>query len=56
MRRKFRGSWLVIEVKNPKHVEHGVVSTTLNGVKLADNLIAAGALKAGDNKVEIVLG
>jgi cellobiose phosphorylase len=56
MRRKFRGSWLVIEVKNPKHVEHGIVSTTLNGVKLADNLIAAGALKAGDNKVEIVLG
>ena len=53
--RQFRGKSIEIEVKNPSCVCKGVQSLTLNGKRLADNLIPAKLLEE-KNTVEVVLG
>lgn len=39
VRRRFRRVWLNISVKNPDHLEKGLVRLTLNGSALPDNLV-----------------
>ncbi len=53
--RRFRGSTLRIEVKNPNGICRGVSSLTLNGESLASNLVPAGQLRAS-NHVVVILG
>jgi cellobiose phosphorylase len=53
--RRFRGKDIEIEVKNPNGVCKGVKSLTLNGEKLAGNIIPVEKLQAG-NRVEVILG
>jgi len=54
IRKKFRGKWLSITVKNQSKTEKGVKETYLNGVKLEDNFIAEEALK-DNNDVLIIM-
>jgi cellobiose phosphorylase len=53
--RRFRGKIVKIEVKNPKGVEKGVKSLTLNGEALPGNLIPADRLQ-DENIVAVVMG
>ena len=53
--RRFRGKTLDIEVKNTNHVCQGVQAVTLNGKKLAGNLVPADKL-TGWNRVVVELG
>ncbi|HVO70059.1 MAG TPA: glycosyl hydrolase family 65 protein, partial [Aggregatilineaceae bacterium] len=55
VRRRYRGHWLAITVRNPNHVSRGVSTLTLNGKPVAGNTVPAGALVAGENTVEVVL-
>jgi cellobiose phosphorylase len=54
-RRRFRGATIEIEVQNPEKVCQGVLSMTLNGRPLADNLVPADLLEE-HNRVQVVLG
>jgi len=53
--RRFRGQTLSITVENPKGVEKGVASLTLNGEALSGNVIPASKLK-DTNTVVVVMG
>jgi len=53
--RRFRDRTIEITVTNPHGVCRGVQSITLNGERLADNLVPAERL-AEHNRVEVVLG
>ncbi|GIK55481.1 MAG: glycosyl transferase family 36 [Chloroflexi bacterium] len=53
--RKFRNAWYQIEVKNPRHVNKGVLSVTIDGRPAASNVIPAFA-DGQTHRVEIVLG
>ncbi|MBK8988954.1 MAG: N,N'-diacetylchitobiose phosphorylase [Chloroflexi bacterium] len=53
--RRFRGKTVEIEVQNPQGVCRGVRWLTLNGERLAGNLVPAERL-AAYNRVEVVLG
>ncbi len=53
--RRFRGTIVEIEVKNPDGVCRGVKSLTLNGEALPDNLVPASRLKE-HNQVVAVMG
>ena len=53
--RRFRGRTLEIEVKNPNGVCRGVGSLSLNGQRLAGNLVPADRL-GERNVVEVILG
>lgn len=55
IRKNFRGKKLDITVDNSAHVESGVKSVTLNGVKLDSNYIPAEKL-ADINNITVVLG
>ena len=53
--RKFRGKTANITVKNPKKVEKGVVSITLNGKAIEGNVVPFGAMKK-ENDIVVVMG
>ncbi|HSR32355.1 MAG TPA: glycosyl hydrolase family 65 protein [Anaerolineae bacterium] len=53
--RRFRDRVIHIEVRNPKGVCRGVTTLTLNGERVAGNLVPVGRLGA-HNRVEVVLG
>ena len=53
--RIFRGKKISVEVRNPRHVEKGVRSLTLNGKSLEGNLLPADKL-AEDNQVIAEMG
>lgn len=55
MTRRFRGKMLDIQVKNPKGVQKGVKSITINGVAIKGNKIPLSKIKA-QNTVEVVMG
>ena len=55
MKKTFRGKRLNIEVQNPKHVQSGVKSVTLNGKAVKGGYIKASAL-TDVNEIVIVLG
>jgi len=54
-KRRFRGKVIQIKVSNPLKVCQGVQSITLNGEKIAGNLISAERL-LDENQVEVLLG
>jgi cellobiose phosphorylase len=54
-RRRFRGTMINIEVKNPDGISKGVKSLVLNGTALPGNIIPAGLLLE-NNEVEVILG
>jgi cellobiose phosphorylase len=54
-RRRFRGRWVEIEVRNPEGVCRGVKALRLNGEGLRGNLVPAERL-GEENSVEVVLG
>jgi cellobiose phosphorylase len=62
VRRRFRDTWVTIEVTNPDHVTSGVASLTLDGVALDGDVVPAASLKpagpdaTGVNVVRVVLG
>ncbi|MFN8073980.1 MAG: hypothetical protein U0Q15_01010 [Kineosporiaceae bacterium] len=62
VRRRFRDTWVTIEVTNPEHVGGGVASMTIDGEPLPGDVVPASALKpAGPdttdvNVVRVVLG
>lgn len=51
----FRGKWLHIEVQNPRHVQSGVTSVTLNGELMKDNFLPANTLEE-TNEIQVVMG
>ncbi|MBN2510758.1 MAG: N,N'-diacetylchitobiose phosphorylase [Spirochaetales bacterium] len=53
--RMFRGKRIVFEVRNPRRVQKGVSSVTLNGTPLKTDLIPAADLK-DENHVTVVMG
>lgn len=53
--RKFRNAWYQIEVQNPRHVNKGVLSVTVDGRAVASNVIPAFA-DGQTHRVEIILG
>ena len=55
VKRKFRGQWIEITVKNPGRVCKGVKALTVNGRKISGNLIPVDMIKE-DLKVEVELG
>jgi cellobiose phosphorylase len=55
-RREFRGKVLYITVKNPEHVENGVVEVVINGKSYKERLIKDEYLKDGENTVTVVMG
>ncbi|NMB90843.1 MAG: glycosyl transferase, partial [Chloroflexi bacterium] len=55
MRRCFRGAWYVIEVRNPQHTGRGVAAVTLDGRRLADNLLPVQP-GGGVHQVVVTLG
>jgi N,N'-diacetylchitobiose phosphorylase len=57
VKRIFRGMSLLIQVKNPKHVEKGVESIVLNGIQLNGKIIGQSYLKKdGVNLIEVIMG
>ncbi len=55
MRKLFRGKWLNIKVDNTAHVESGVSSVTVNGVKIESILIPE-ALLTVETEIVVTLG
>ncbi|MDD6211195.1 MAG: hypothetical protein PUB21_11395 [Bacteroidales bacterium] len=53
--RRFRGKTLNIHVKNPKKVQKGIQSMTLNGKPVNGNLLPADMLLP-ENEVEVIMG
>ena len=53
--KNFRGSHLHIVVENPKHVQSGCASLTLNGKQMEGNYIPQAELKA-ENVVRLIMG
>ncbi|MBR4350565.1 MAG: hypothetical protein IKP99_07560, partial [Bacteroidales bacterium] len=53
--RKFRGKIANITVKNPKKVEKGVVSITLNGKAVEGNVVPFDKMKK-ENEIVVVMG
>ncbi|HET9519267.1 MAG TPA: glycosyl hydrolase family 65 protein, partial [Actinoplanes sp.] len=62
VRRRFRGTWVTVNVSNPDRVSSGVASLSLDGVALPGDVVPASALRpAGPddldvNIVTVVLG
>ncbi|MBP5421575.1 MAG: glycosyl transferase, partial [Paludibacteraceae bacterium] len=52
---RFRGKTVNITVKNPKKVEKGVVSVTLNGKAIEGNVVPFGKMK-NVNEVVVTMG
>lgn len=52
--RKFRGAVYEIEVRNPKHIEHGVASVKVDGRKIEGNILPL--FTEGVHKVHVRLG
>ena len=55
IKKSFRGKKLNIDIQNPKHVQSGVKSVTLNGKKIKGNFVDAAKL-ADENEIVVVLG
>ncbi len=55
VRRKFRGAMYVISVKNPDHVNRGVVRILLNGKTIENNILPLQP-EGSECLVEVILG
>ncbi len=55
MERRFRGKTVRIEVQNPKGLNRGIASLTINGKALAGDLVPSAELTDGA-KVVAILG
>lgn len=55
MKRRFRGKFFNIEVKNEKGIEKGVVKMMVNGIEMKDNFIPLAAMKE-QNDVMVIMG
>ena len=53
--REYRGRRLVIEVRNPDHVQHGVKSVAIGGKAIDGNIITEEMLD-GDSTVSVIMG
>jgi cellobiose phosphorylase len=54
-KRRFRGKWLNIEVKNPNGVEKGVAKMLVNGTEVDGNFIPVSDMK-DQNEVLVIMG